>query len=183
MPGICLTFDNDTKQAINQIYQKINDKIGNQVLKIHEDLEPHFTLLYHSGNTQIPRQEIDKTIDLLSEKYKKRQFKIEGYGIFKREDNFILYLSTAYDTKFQEIHKDIWNRLKKYDWITEHYHFTSYVPHLTIPLINSNYDTAVQVLSELLKSNLTEITLNNSAISYLTGNYANPKVYYSKELI
>ena len=183
MPGICLTFDNDTKQVINEIYQKVNNKLG-AVLKIDENLEPHFTLLHHSSNIDIGDKELlYSKIDILANLFSKNLIKIEGYGIFQRGDNCILYLSTAYDTKFQEIHKDIWNRLKKYDWITEHYHFTSYVPHLTIPLINSNYDTAVQVLSELLKSNLTEIILNNNSISYLTGNYANPKVYYSKELI
>jgi hypothetical protein len=33
MPRICLTLDNDTKQVINEIYQKVNDKLG-PVLKI-----------------------------------------------------------------------------------------------------------------------------------------------------
>lgn len=182
MPGICLTFDNDTKQIINQIYQKVNNKLG-PVLKIDENLEPHFTLLHHSSNIDIgDKTSLYSKIDNLANQFSKNIIKIEGYGIFQRGDNCILYLSTPYNTRFQEIHKKAWEIFGNYSFRKEHYHYSSFIPHLTIPLINQNIDTAMQVLKELINEGLANIVLNNTKIEYLTANLDSPEVYYSKEL-
>ena len=183
MPGICLTFDNDTKQAINKIYQKVNEKLG-EVLKIDSKLEPHFTLLYHPSSKIIDNlEDFNQKIDLLANQFSKNVIKIEGYGIFQRGDNYILYLSTAYDTRFQEIHKKAWQIFEESSFFDKtHYHHTSYIPHLTIPLINQNIDIAMNVLKELMNRGLSNIVFNNTKIEYLTANLSDPKVYYSKEL-
>lgn len=184
MPGICLTFDNDTKQAINKIYQKVNDKLG-EVLKIDSKLEPHFTLLYHSSSKNVDDIEVlHQKIDLLANQFSKKIIKMESYGIFQRGDIYILYLSTAYDTRFQEIHKKAWEIFEESSFFDKtHYHHTSYIPHLTIPLINQNIDIAMNVLKELMIEGLANIVFNNTKIEYLTANLNDPQVYYSKEMI
>ena len=114
----------------------------------------------------------------------KKIINIEGYGIFPRGNNYILYLSTAYDTRFQEIHKKAWEIFEESSFFDKtHYHHTSYIPYLTIPLINQNGDIAMKVLKELMKEGLANISLNNTKIGYLTANLDMPKVYYSKELL
>jgi 2'-5' RNA ligase len=184
MPGICLIFDNQTKQTINGIYDNINQKLGLEVLKIDKNLEPHFTLLYHSNSVDIgDKTKLYENIDILANQVSKRNIKIEGYGIFQRGDNCILYLSTSYDTEFQKVHKKAWEIFNGYQFNKELYHYSSYVPHLTIPLTNTDIDTAMKVLKELMKNDLSNIILNNIKIGYLTANLKNPELFYSQELL
>ena len=183
MPGICLIFDDKTKQAINDIYGKVNQKFSREVLKIDENLEPHFTLLYHFKSDDIGNErELHQKIDILANQFSKRIIKIEGYGIFQKEENCILYLSTAYDTEFQKVHNKAWEIFQDYPFIEDKYHYSSYVPHLTIPLIDTNIDTAMEVLKELIKNGLSNIDLHNNKIGYLTANLDNPEVFHSHDL-
>lgn len=182
MPGICLIFNKETKDKINGIYQQINEKLKQEVLKIDENLEPHITLLHHSlGKDFKVNPEITNKIDEMVEIYQKKIKEVNGFGIFKRGERHILYLCVSYDIDMQTIHKQLWEELSHLNWTREHYHYSSFIPHITIPILNQDMNTAMQVLTELLQSNISETTLIVDQLAYLTANYDTPKVYYKKD--
>ena len=184
MPGICLCFDNKSKLQINKIYSKINNKNKKKIIMIDNNLESHISLLRSKYNED-ENKYIYKAIDLLTSKNKKYNTCLEGIGIFKKSDKkYVIYFSLAYDFKMQKIHKELWDKLDGVipDYDRKNYHYKSFIPHITIPVINPNKTTVYKILDELLKIDIKKIKIKINNLSYLTGNLNSPQIYYKKNL-
>ena len=183
MPGICLTFDKKSKDNLNSIYKKINKKFNKEIIKIDKNLEPHISLLRSKYDNEINKH-INKAIEKISKKNNKYNSNIDGFGIFKTKSNYALYHVIANDENMQNIHKMLWDNLdgKVPDYERELYHYSSFIPHVTIPIINSNKTTVLKVLDEMMKLSPKTIKIKISYLTYLTGNLNEPKVYYKKPL-
>jgi 2'-5' RNA ligase len=184
MPGICLTFDKKTKDKLNKIYKKINKKLNKDILKIDDNLEPHISLLRTKHDENINKH-INSAIDKVSSKNKKYNSKLDGFGIFKINDTkFVLYHTIPNDENMQNIHKTLWKKLdgKIPDYERDLYHYSSFTPHVTIPIINSNKTTVLKVLDEMMKLLPKTINIKILNLTYLTANLKDPKIFYKKSL-
>tara|TARA_Y100000022_G_C13186391_1_gene345934 strand:- start:300 stop:854 length:555 start_codon:yes stop_codon:yes gene_type:complete len=183
MPGICLTFDKKTKNYLNTIYKKINKKFNKEIIKIDKNLEPHVSLLRSHFDDNINKH-IYKAIDKISQKNKKYNSSLDGFGIFKNNKKYALYHVIPNDQNMQNIHKMLWDNLdqKVPDYERDLYHYSSFIPHVTIPIINSNKTNVIKVLEEIMKLTNKNINIKISHLTYLTGNLTEPNVYYKKAL-
>ena len=181
MPGICLTFDKKTKDNLNSFYKKINQKFNKEIIKIDNNLEPHVSLLRSKYDDEINKH-INKSIQKITKKNNKYNSSLDGFGIFKTKTNYALYHVIANDENMQSIHKMLWDNLdgKVPDYDRDLYHYSSFIPHVTIPIINSNKTTVLKVLDEMIKLSPKTIKIKISYLTYLTGNLNEPKVYYKK---
>jgi len=184
MPGICLTFDKKTKDNLNTIYKKINKKFNKEILKIDDNLEPHISLLRTKYDENINKT-VNTAIEKVSSKNKKYNSKLDGFGIFKINDSkFVLYHTIPNDENMQKIHKMLWKKIdgKIPDYERDLYHYSSFTPHVTIPIINSNKTTVLKVLDEMMKLLPITINIKITNLTYLTAKLSDPKVYFKKSL-
>lgn len=183
MPGICLTFDKKSKDNLNNIYKKINKKFNKEIIKIDKNLEPHVSLLRSKYDDEINKH-INKAIEKICKKNKKYNSNVDGFGIFKAKSKYVLYHVIANDENMQSIHKMLWDNLdgKVPDYERDLYHYSSFIPHVTIPIINSNKTTVLKVLDEMMKLSPKPINIKISYLTYLTASLNEPKVYYKKPL-
>ena len=184
MPGICLTFDKKTKDKLNSIYKKVNKKFDKEILKLDDNLEPHVSLLRTKYNESTSKY-INSTINKISSKNNKYKSKLDGLGIFKINDKkFVLYHTIPNDKNMQKIHKTLWEKLdgKIPDYERELYHYSSFTPHVTIPIINSNKTTVLKVLDEIMKLLPKALDIKVTNLTYLTAKLNDPKIFYKKLL-
>lgn len=181
MPGICLSFDKKSNHYLNKLYKKINNIYKKEIIKINNDLIPHISLLRTKYN-ETENKYIYKAIDIITKNNKKYFIYLQGVGIFKKTDKYVIYLSISYDENMQKVHKELWKKLDGVipDYERDNYHYSSFVPHITIPLPKTNKTTVYKVLDELLKINLKKIKLKINGLTYLTGNLDTPEIYYKK---
>jgi 2'-5' RNA ligase len=184
MPGICLIFSKKDKKLLNEIYEKINIKNNEDIIKINKDLEPHISLyrtIYKKNDEVI----INKTIKKICKKYKINKFNIEGIGIFPNKNKFNLHFIVAYNKNMNKIHQEVWKELNgKIETIEkDHYHPSSFVPHITIPIVkqSNNKTLLLKIQNELLNYDIRSIKLSAEYLSHLTGNLNTPKVYYKSK--
>ena len=190
MPAISLTFSKKSKLALNKMYQEINHTHGEQILQIHKLLESHITLLLTKYNEN-EKQIIVKAINKISKTFsnsRHHRIKIEGIGIFQKGSNrYNLHFNVAYDENMQKLHKEIWKELGRKINIQEkeHYHPSSFVPHISIPIFKKHYNKTLvmKVLNQMLHYNLKDIYLELDFLSYIYGSLQKPDVYHKKQLI
>ena len=192
MPGISLTFNNkDNKKFIN-IFNSINKKLSKKLLLTNNDFKLHITLMYISKDLDIKLKDIDDNyqkinniLDMIKNKYNKFKIKITGLGIFRKNNNYILYFNIPYSIELQNIHKDIWKNATQNSIIIDpeidHYSPKNISIHMTIPILEPSKENIITIMNELLNLEY-DVYFDISNITYLTGNLNNPKVYLEKSL-
>jgi 2'-5' RNA ligase len=177
MPCICLIFDEKSNKKLEDAYKKINKKFKEDLLSVKKDLKPHITLMYFSKEKgEKYFSEIKKVIANTAHKFNSYKVKINGFGIFIRQDKYILYFTTPYDTVLQQIHANIWDQFNVKHPDDDHYNPKKFTPHISIPIYHSNQKNTFKIMKELTKMKF-DFELVGSDIAYLTGNLLNPQVY------
>ena len=186
MPGICLTFSEKSKKLLDNIYTDINKANNKTILKLDKYLEPHISLLLTNYN-ESEKKVIIKSIKKLSKMNKINSINLEGIGIFPKGDNkYNLHFKVAYNETMQKIHKEIWRELGKKINIKQkdHYHPSSFISHVSIPIIKkrNNKTVVMKIANQILNYDVREIKLDIKYLSYINGNLEKPSVYYKNKL-
>lgn len=186
MPAISLTFSDASKRELYKMYRVINKKLGVPILQMHKLLEPHITL-YLTKHDEKEEKIIRKAIDKIVKKNKKITVSFEGIGIFYKGNNkWNLHFNTPYNTHIQKIHKEVWKELegKILTLQKEHYHHTSFIPHISIPVKKkkNNKTIIMNVMKYMLDFNFREISMEIDKVSYIYGSMTTPQIYYAKKL-
>jgi 2'-5' RNA ligase len=186
MPAISLTFSKESKKKLYKIYRAINKKFGNQMLQIHQLLEPHVSL-YLTNYTEEEEKIIKKAINKIVKKNKVISINLEGIGIFQKGNNrYNLHFNISYNLAMQKIHKELWKELEGKIVTIEknHYNPLTFIPHISIPIRKkkNNKTVVIKIMKQILDFDLKSIELKADKISYIYGNLERPQIYLAKYL-
>ena len=153
MPGIVVTFNEQTNNTLIELYNHINEKLKDEFILTNKI--PHISLM------RIQRNFTESTLNIIENvvtkiKIKNISFKINSIGMFKKsKKKFVLYLTPVNDKSLRYIHQKVWKSLSKNMNLLEkdYYSPDCFTPHITIPVKHPTKTNILNICRVLMNTN------------------------------